>query len=1184
MGLLALFRERKEFVAMALLRAFSHFSAREIPAVDSDTELAAAPSAHGLILSMVTESTPLLIVAPSSRVADEIRDEIISYTGKEVLEFPPWETLPHERLSPKSDTVTKRVSTLHALATRPAQIQAVVTSIRGLIQPIIADLLNEEFPVLEIGAECGLQQLVLNLSYLGYARTDLVERRGEFAVRGGIVDIFPADCEHPVRIDFFGDEIEELRFFTVADQRTFAPVTGSLTIYPCRELALSEDVKKRAASLAAEFPAIAEMCEKISNGISVEGMESLAGALKPEMSSLLSFLPENFKVMIIDAPRAQSRSADLISTNEEFLEASWSTAAMGAKAPIDFTDQVGAGGYFELEELKNEASRRGFSWRELNSYQSNPELDNSLDTFASVPIYNSKVEPFIEDVKSWFNAGYQVIFSAMGSGILERYRDLLAEEELPVRIIKEVNTALTNDAIYLLTSHVNHGFISERFKTALITEKDISGQRSSSKDSARMPSRRKKAIDPVELKPGDYVVHEQHGVGRYIELVQRTVAGTSREYVVIEYASSKRGQPADRLFVPTDTLEQVTKYVGGEAPSVHRIGGADWQNAKRKARKAVKQIAAELIQLYAARMAAPGYAFSPDTPWQRELEEAFAYVETADQMSTIDEVKRDMERSYPMDRIVCGDVGYGKTEIAVRAAFKAVQDGKQVAILVPTTLLVQQHLATFQGRYTGFPIKVAGLSRFNSPKVSREIVAGIEDGSLDIVIGTHRLLSKDIQFKDLGLVVVDEEQRFGVEHKEELKKTRTNVDVLSMSATPIPRTLEMAITGIREMSNITTPPEERHPVLTYVGPLDDKQITAAIHRELLRDGQIFFVHNRVESIDGVVERLKKLVPEARIRVAHGQMNEHDLEEVILAFWEGDFDILVSTTIIENGIDVPNANTLIVDRSENYGLSQLHQLRGRVGRSRERAYAYFLYSPDKPLTEVAHDRLTTIATNSELGSGMQVALKDLEIRGAGNLLGGEQSGHIAEVGFDLYMRMVSEAVSEFKTGIVPDSQDDPRIRECKVELPITAHIPVEYLPSERLRLDIYRRMADSSSQAELDAIAEELKDRFGELPEPARDLLAVASLRVIAKNFGLTEVVLQGKFLRLSPLMIPDSIGMRLARVYPGSLVKAATSSVLVARSAAPNWMGGEEVGDTSVLPWAIEVLNTIVAPSVSTSK
>ena len=446
-----------------------------------------------------------------------------------------------------------------------------------------------------------------------------------------------------------------------------------------------------------------------------------------------------------------------------------------------------------------------------------------------------------------------------------------------------------------------------------------------------MPSRRKQAIDPIELKPGDYVVHEQHGVGRYIELVQRTVGKSAREYLVIEYASSKRGQPGDRLYIPTDSLEQVTKYVGGEAPAVHRIGGADWQNAKRRARKAVKQIAAELIQLYAARMAAPGFAFSPDTPWQRELEDAFAYVETTDQLSTIEEVKRDMEASHPMDRIVCGDVGYGKTEIAIRAAFKAVQDGKQVAVLVPTTLLVQQHLTTFLNRYTGFPVKVAGLSRFNTAKEGKEIIAGLADGSIDIVIGTHRLLSKDVQFRDLGLIIVDEEQRFGVEHKEELKKARTNVDVLSMSATPIPRTLEMAITGIREMSNITTPPEERHPVLTYVGFYDDKQVAAAIHRELLRDGQIFYVHNRVDDIDFVVERLKKLVPEARIRVAHGQMGERELEDVILGFWEKDFDVLVSTTIIESGIDIPNANTLIVDRADIFGLSQLHQLR-EIGRA------------------------------------------------------------------------------------------------------------------------------------------------------------------------------------------------------------------------------------------------------------
>ena len=1058
--------------------------------------------------------------------------------------------------------------------------RVVVTSIRGLLQPIVGDLLDEELIKLELGKSVSMTTLTSRLSYFGFNRTDLVEKRGDFAVRGGILDFFPSDAEHPIRIDFFGDEIEDLKYFTVSDQRTISPVIGEITIYPGRELLINEDVKNKAKYLSAEFPQLVEIASKICEGISVEGMESLAALLKPELKSLLDFLPVGFQVAMIDQPRIKSRSADLVETNKEFLEASWSSAAIGGQAPIDLSGEISNGGYYTFDEIIESAKAKSQNVWALNPYASDLDAGDELVDFQAIPIYSGKIEPVIADLKGWLQDGFQIIFTASGPGILERYQVLFREAELPERAIKEISSTLTRDAIYLTTSAIDHGFFNLAERIVLITERDISGQRSSSKDQARMPSRRKKAIDPLELKPGDFVVHEQHGVGRYVELVQRTVASISREYLVIEYAAAKRGQPADRLYVPTDTLEQVTRYVGGEAPAVNRIGGSDWANTKRRARKAVKQIAAELIQLYAARMSAPGYAFSPDTPWQRELEAAFPYIETIDQLATIEEVKRDMEKSHPMDRVVCGDVGYGKTEIAIRAAFKAVQDGKQVAVLVPTTLLVQQHLATFENRYTGFPINVAGLSRFNTPKEGREILEGLKSGSYDVVIGTHRLLSKDVEFRDLGLVIVDEEQRFGVEHKEELKKTRTNVDVLSMSATPIPRTLEMAITGIREMSNITTPPEERHPVLTYVGPYDDKQVTAAIHRELLRDGQIFFIHNRVESIDGVVERLKKLVPEARIRIAHGQMNERQLEDVILAFWEREFDILVCTTIIESGIDIPNANTLIVDRADSFGLSQLHQLRGRVGRSRERAYAYFLYSPDKPLTEIAHDRLTTIATNTDLGSGMQVALKDLEIRGAGNLLGGEQSGHIAEVGFDLYMRMVGEAVEEYKTGFIAQSEDDKKFKECKVELPVTAHIPTEYLPSERLRLDIYRRMADAQNAEDLQAIREELMDRFGELPEPAENLMAVAALRAMAKSFGLTEVVLQGKFLRLSPLDLPDSGVMRLNRIYPGSLVKAAVSTVLVARATTPNWIGGADIGDTSALSWATKVLETIVAPTV----
>ena len=1146
-----------------LIDAFSNIE------IDQSTEHCQAPTfVTGMFLAKRALHTPLLIVTSSSRKASEIKDELVTYHGDDAaVEFPPWETLPHEKLSPKSDTVAARAKVLTGIADR----SIVITSVRALIQPISQQIAHFQAIELELGLEISMDKLLTTLTLLGYNRTDLVEKRGDYAVRGGIVDLFLPDQDHPFRIDFFGDEIEELAWFTVADQRTYAPVVGAIAIYPCRELLITEKVRNKARHLAVRYPQVAEMAAKISEGIYVDGMESLMGLLEDDLTSLIDLLPKNFEVVLIDEQRIASRGLDLINTNKEFLTASWSSAAMGGEAPIDLSMALEAGGYYSLPALRDKA----LTWSSIDPYASGVDSHQSTEIFGAVPEYRGKLDLLSSDIGKWINEGYLVIFTAAGKGIVERFAKLFQAADLPVRLLKTVSSNLTRDAVYVLATPIEHGFVCDEFKAILITEKDVSGVRSSNKDQVRMPSRRKKAIDPLELKPGDYVVHEQHGVGKYVELVQRTVAGVAREYLVIEYAASKRGQPGDRLFVPTDTLEQVTRYVGGEAPAVHRIGGADWQNAKKRARKAVKQIAGELIQLYAARMSAPGFAFSQDTPWQRELEAAFRYVETIDQQSTIDEVKRDMERSYPMDRVICGDVGYGKTEIAIRAAFKAVQDAKQVAVLVPTTLLVQQHFKTFEDRYAGFPVRLAGLSRFSTAKESKEILEGLANGSIDVVIGTHRLLSKDVNFKDLGLVIVDEEQRFGVEHKEELKKTRTNVDVLSMSATPIPRTLEMAITGIREMSNITTPPEERHPVLTYVGPYDEKQVTAAIHRELLRDGQIFFIHNRVESIDKVVIRLKELVPEARIRVAHGQMGERELEDVILGFWEREFDILVCTTIIESGIDIPNANTLIVDRSENFGLSQLHQLRGRVGRARERAYAYFLYSPDKPLTEVAHDRLTTIATNTDLGSGMQVALKDLEIRGAGNLLGGEQSGHIAEVGFDLYMRMVGEAVEDYKKGYI---DSEPRVKECKVELPITAHLPIEYIPSERLRLDLYRRMADCNDETSLDAIVEELVDRFGALPEEAENLIAVAKLRIYAKSKGLTEVVLQGKFLKISPIVLPESAQLRLSRLYPGTQIKTATKSLLVAQKATPNWLGSAPVGDTSPLAslkWADAVLHNL---------
>ena len=1141
----------------------------------SEHENLVAPAAtHSLLC--VNQNSPILIVTTSTRAANELTEELISYEGSNcVINFPAWETLPHERLSPKSDTVTARFKALNNI--KNSETKFVVCSIRALLQPIIAnDLKNSQIKI-KHSQSIKMLDLIEQLSKFGYTRSDLVEKRGDFAVRGGILDLFAPDQEHPIRIDFFGDEIDELSFFAISDQRSIEKIQNEILIYPCRELLIDADVKKRAKDLGNLFPQIQDLTSKLSEGITFEGMESLAAGVVNKFNSILDYLPAGYQIWLIDEPRIRSRAADLIKTNQEFLEAAWSNLAWSERdsnqAPLDLSKELGQGGFYTLEEIKELAKNSNVSFRNLNLYSATPE-ETPLSFIDELESYANKYETVIAEIEQWHKDGFQVIFTASGNGVLKRFSELLNGANLPNRFISDENL-LSQDVINLLQSNLKHGFVSQEFKFVIITDKDVTGQRSSDKDLARMPSRRKKSIDPLQLKVGDFVVHEQHGVGRYLELINRSIAGVSREYLVIEYASSKRGQPADKLFVPTDTLEQVTKYVGGEAPSLHRIGGSDWQSSKRKARKAIKQIAAELIRLYAARMSAPGFAFSPDSPWQKELEDSFAFVETIDQQATIDEVKRDMEKPNPMDRIVCGDVGYGKTEIAVRAAFKAVQDGKQVAILVPTTLLVQQHFNTFSTRYSGFPIKLAALSRFNTPAQSKEVIAGLKTGAIDVVIGTHRLLSKDVIFADLGLLVVDEEQRFGVEHKEELKKARTNVDVLAMSATPIPRTLEMAITGIREMSNITTPPEERHPVLTYVGPYDDKQVSAAINRELLRDGQVFFIHNRVESIEAVAERLKKLVPGVKIGIAHGQMNERALEEVILSFWNRDFDLLLCTTIIESGIDIPNANTLIVDRSDLFGLSQLHQLRGRVGRSRERAYAYFLYPTEQPITELAHDRLTTIATNTDLGAGMQVALKDLEIRGAGNLLGGEQSGHIAEVGFDLYMRMVADAVEEFKTGYFDEK---PKNNECKVELPVNAHLPVEYIESERLRLDLYRRIADAHNDEDLSEISAELVDRFGPIPKPAQELMAVASLRLFAKSLGLTDIAISGKNLRLTPVYLPESAQIKLTRLYPGSIYKNASQILLVARPVSPNWIESASVGDTSTLAWVNSVLQELIQP------
>lgn len=1151
-------------------------------------DLVGPPAARPFAVAALARGAgrPVLAVTATGREAEDLAAALRSLLDPDtVVEYPSWETLPHERLSPRSDTVGRRLAVLRRLA-HPVQddpsagpVSVVVSPVRSVLQPQVKGLGELEPVALRTGESADLNEVTEALAAAAYARVELVEKRGEFAVRGGILDVFPPTEEHPLRVEFWGDDVEEIRYFKVADQRSLEVAEHGLWAPPCRELLLTPEVRERAAALAELHPELGELLGKIAEGIAVEGMESLAPVLVDDMELLLDVLPKGSMTLVCDPERVRTRAADLVATSQEFLQASWAATAGGGEAPID----VGAASLWGIADVRDRARELGMMWWSVSPFAVDEELSEESITLGmhAPESYRGDTARALADTKGWLADGWRTVFVTEGHGTASRTVEVLRGEGIPARLdtpgartaggLAEIAPAV----VHVACGSIDYGFVDPALGLAVLTETDLSGQKAAGKDGARMPAKRRKTIDPLTLEAGDYIVHEQHGVGRYVEMVQRTVQGATREYLLVEYAPAKRGQPGDRLYIPTDQLEQVTKYVGGEAPTLHRLGGADWTKTKQRAKKAVKEIAADLIKLYSARMAAPGHAFGPDTPWQRELEDAFPYVETPDQLSTIAEVKEDMEKTVPMDRLVCGDVGYGKTEIAVRAAFKAVQDGKQVAVLVPTTLLVQQHFGTFSERYAQFPVVVKALSRFQSDAEAKATLQGLREGSVDLVIGTHRLFSAETKFKDLGLVIVDEEQRFGVEHKEQLKKLRANVDVLTMSATPIPRTLEMAVTGIREMSTITTPPEERHPVLTFVGPYEQKQIGAAIRRELLREGQVFYIHNRVESIDRAAARLREIVPEARIATAHGQMSEQALEQVVVDFWENKFDVLVSTTIVESGIDISNANTLIVERGDNFGLSQLHQLRGRVGRGRERGYSYFLYPPEKPLTETAHERLATIAQHTEMGAGMYVAMKDLEIRGAGNLLGGEQSGHIAGVGFDLYVRMVGEAVADYRASLEGGVEEEPPL-EVKIELPVDAHVPHEYAPGERLRLQAYRAIASANTEEDITAVREELTDRYGKLPEPVENLLLVAGLRMLARACGVGEIVLQGPNIRFAPVELRESQELRLKRLHPRTVIKPGAHQILVPRPTAGK-IGGKPVVGRELLVWTGEFLTTILS-------
>lgn len=1045
---------------------------------------------------------PLLAVVPGERAAEELYDDVSLFTAT-AWQLPAWGTLPFEHVSPNQATMAHRSEALHHLAGgKPGTI--VVASVRAVTQRLSPS--SFEPIVIEAGADHGFDRLIAELTVDGYHRTDRVEARGEYAVRGGIIDIFPAQGSDPFRVEFWGDEIDEIRRFGIGSQRSVETIRR-IEAFPARELRPDPQVRAKAEILLAEQPWAAETWDRIAAGLTFQGLESWLPWLSDERSALDLDVPRY--TLVFDAVQARARSEELRREEADLAATLAPTWGSGAPEPDDHPFlylEFPVGPYVEAPPAPTGPSDPTVEIRGLDA------VPGDADSIAGA-------------LQHWQGRGVEIVVAMDGSGAAERIARLLGQAGHGLT----VRTGLDRVEAAVLGEGIHHGFVAPQLGVGVVGEREIAGRRRAHRRSRQVHD--EDLGDAYrDLSPGDFVVHHHHGIGRFEGLVHREMAGVERDYLLIRYHGE------DRLYVPTDQLAAVVRYTGGESPRMSRMGGGDWAKTRTKVRKAVAVVAEVVVDLHRQRAAATGHAFESDTPWQAEFESAFPFEETRDQITAISDVKADMEAEAPMDRLIFGDVGFGKTEVALRGAFKAVQSGKQVALLVPTTLLAQQHYATMEERLASYPVKVASLSRFLSPTQQREVIRSLGDGSVDIVVGTHRLLSEDVEFKDLGLLIIDEEQRFGVAAKDKLKRLRTSIDVLTLTATPIPRTLEMALTGIREVSHIRTPPEDRHPILTYVGPLDERAISAAIRREMLREGQIFYVHNRIQSIDHAVARLRELVPDARYAVAHGQMSESRLEQVMFDFWNGEYDVLVATTIIESGLDLPQVNTLLVERADRLGLAQLYQLRGRVGRSNQRAYAYLFHPKEQTLSESAYRRLEAIGEYSDLGSGFELAMRDLEIRGAGSILGETQAGHISAVGFDLYVELVSDAVTKLKGEALPE-----RPPEIRIDLPVDAHLPDDYVDSANERLEAYRRLAAAQTESQVAEVAAEWRDRFGELPAEGMALIDVALLRVEALRVGLTEIVKVRNEVRLGPVVLKPSQEVRLDRLAPRSIVRGSTA-------------------------------------------
>jgi transcription-repair coupling factor (superfamily II helicase) len=1093
-------------------------------------------------LAVITERRPLVVVTATSNDAERLANDLRAYLGDhEVDVFPAWETLPFERVSPSVETMGRRLRTMWHLRSQEDMPAILVAPIKALLQRLGPHVEDTQPVVVESGQHIDSEALVAQLVALGYRREYQVEHRGELAVRGSIVDVFGPTDDIPVRIDLWGDEVDRLSEFSVHDQRSTRELER-VELFGCRELRPTSEVRERAEELMRAEPWGRDQWERLGQGTVFDGMESWLPWLTDGEHVLADLISDDALVVMVEPRRMRDRASDLL--DEEAALAGSLAITWGAGETSSVLKETGAFPRLHLPFDRLLAHTKAPVW----TLTSAPEGAETavISAMGWAPVLGDSTALF-RQLRDLLTQGYRIVLAADGEGSADRLQTILRDEGLKVEVVPagyepDIDKR-SNPGIQIVIQALERGFVLPAVKLAVLAESDVTGRRRAHRRSKPRKRREAQAFFD-DLKTGDHVVHYIHGVAKFAGMVKRAIGGVDRDYLLLEF----RGD--DKLYVPSDQIDAVRPY-SGEPPSLHRLGGKDFAAAKAKVRAAVKEIAQELVVLYQKRITAPGHAFTQDTPWQREMEELFPYAETPDQLKAIDDVKADMESASPMDRLVCGDVGYGKTEVAIRAVFKCVQDGKQAAILAPTTLLAQQHFQTFSERFANYPIRVEVLSRFLTPGQARKVIEAVKQGEVDVIIGTHRLLSNDITIKRLGLLVVDEEQRFGVTHKEAIKQMSTNVDVLTLTATPIPRTLEMALTGIRDLTLLNTAPAERQPILTYVGEYDDRAVGEAIRRELLREGQVFYVHNRVADIEWKAKQIADLVPEARIAIAHGQMDEGSLETVVYDFWEGKYDVLVCTTIIETGIDMPTVNTLVVDRADRLGLGQLHQLRGRVGRSGQRAYAYLFYPPDVKLSDEAFERLKTIGEHTELGSGFKIAMRDLEIRGAGNLLGGDQSGHIAAVGYDLYSQMVIEAVGELKG----ETPREPA--EIKIEVPVDANIPHDYIAKEPLRLDAYRRLAVVTSQGDVEDIANEWIDRYGPIPDRAKSLLDVARLRAECVRIGIREVAVtkasgmgagmmsNALMARMQPIDLKTSQEIRLQRLSRTAVFKQKEQLLIV---------------------------------------